>query len=131
MDFILLVGVHGVGKSYLLNELSESISLQKVSISDLLRKSGKKIDRGDKLVSNIEANQELWKEELKALTFNDGALIVLDGHLSLLNQEGVINELPLSTFNGIKIKKIILKCEKPELIQERLRSRDGKNGILV
>ncbi|WMB27846.1 ATP-binding protein [Streptococcus didelphis] len=105
MEFILLVGVHGVGKSYLLNELSESISLQKISISDLIRNSGKKIDRGNKLVYNIEENQELWKEELKALTFNDGALIVLDGHLSLLNQEGVINELPLSTFNGIKIKK--------------------------
>lgn len=130
MEYVLLVGVHGVGKSYLLNELSGSISLHIISISDLIRKSGKKIDRGNKLVFNIKENQELWKEELKALSFNDGDLVVLDGHLSLLNQEGVIKKLPLSTFNGIKIKKIILKCEKPELIQERLYTRDGKKWTI-
>ncbi|WP_376717270.1 hypothetical protein [Streptococcus parauberis] len=57
-------------------------------------------------------------------------MVVLDGHLSLLNQEGVIKKLPLSTFNGIKIKKIILKFEKPELIQERLYTRDGKKWTI-
>ncbi len=43
MEYVLLVGVHGVGKSYLLNELSGSISLHIILISDLIRKSGKKL----------------------------------------------------------------------------------------
>lgn len=126
MEYILLVGVHGVGKTYLLDDLKKTLAIQALSISDLIKKAGENIEHGKKLVSNITLNQELWKQQLKKMKFIEDELVVLDGHMCLLNQKGLISELPFSTFDGLSIKKIILKYETPAIIQKRLSSRDSK-----
>ena len=128
MKYILLVGVHGVGKTTLLKNLKKDVQFVALSISDLIRQAGNKIQSTDKFTKNIANNQELWKEELANYSFNkDNDVVILDGHFTLLNHSKEIVELPFSTFDGLEISKIILKTEQPVVIRERLEKRDNQN----
>ncbi|MGT2812315.1 ATP-binding protein [Streptococcus minor] len=124
MSYILLVGIHGVGKTTLLNKLKESIDLTALSISDLIRQAGNDIKRDEKYTKNIQNNQFLWKEKLKEYSFLKDELVVLDGHFTLLDKNGDIVELPFETFDGIDIRKVVLKRELPSVIKDRLENRD-------
>ncbi|WP_156009734.1 ATP-binding protein [Streptococcus ruminantium] len=124
MSYILLVGIHGVGKTTLLNKLKDSIDLTALSISDLIRQAGNDIKREEKHTTNIQNNQFLWKEKLKEYSFLKDELVVLDGHFTLLDKNGDIVELPFETFDGIDIRKIVLKRELPSVIKDRLENRD-------
>lgn len=124
MSYILLVGIHGVGKTTLLNKLKDSIDLAALSISDLIRQAGNDIKREEKHTTNIQNNQFLWKEKLKEYSFLKDELVVLDGHFTLLDKNGDIVELPFETFDGIDIRKIVLKRELPSVIKDRLENRD-------
>jgi hypothetical protein len=120
------VGVHGVGKTTLLENLKKDVRFVALSISDLIRRAGNKIQSSDKFTKNIANNQELWKEELANYSFKDNDVVILDGHFSLLNHSKEIVELPFSTFDGLEISKIILKKENPIIIRERLEKRDNQ-----
>ena len=126
MEYILLVGVHGVGKTTLLENLKKDVQFISLSISDLIRRAGNKIQSSDKFTKNIANNQELWKEELANYSFKDNDVVILDGHFTLLNHSKEIVELPFSTFDGLEISKIILKKEHPVIIRERLEKRDNQ-----
>jgi len=126
LKYILLVGVHGVGKTTLLENLKKDVRFVALSISDLIRRAGNKIQSSDKFTKNIANNQELWKEELANYSFKDNDVVILDGHFSLLNHSKEIVELPFSTFDGLEISKIILKKENPIIIRERLEKRDNQ-----
>ena len=63
LHYTLLIGVHGVGKTTLLNNLKEDIKLTAFSISDLIRQAGNNIKSNDKFTRNVMNNQELWKQE--------------------------------------------------------------------
>jgi hypothetical protein len=127
LKYILLVGVHGVGKTTLLENLKKDVQFVALSISDLIRQAGNKIQSSDKFTKNIANNQELWKQELANYPFNDNDVVILDGHFTLLNNSKEIVELPFSTFDGLEISKIILKTEQPVVIRERLEKRDNQN----
>ncbi|MBZ2021420.1 ATP-binding protein [Streptococcus sanguinis] len=127
MKYILLVGVHGVGKTTLLENLKKDVRLVALSISDLIRQAGNKIQSSDKFTKNIANNQELWKQELAHYPFKDNNVVILDGHFTLLNHSREIVELPFSTFDGLEISKIILKIEQPAIIRERLEKRDNEH----
>ncbi len=120
------MGVHGVGKTTLLENLKKDVRFVALSISDLIRRAGNKIQSSDKFTKNIANNQELWKEELANYSFKDNDVVILDGHFSLLNHSKEIVELPFSTFDGLEISKIILKKENPIIIRERLEKRDNQ-----
>lgn len=126
LEYTLLVGIHGVGKTTLTNELKKLLPINSLSISDLIRKSGNDIQTNEKFTKDINHNQDLWKEELKKISFDEGESVFLDGHFTLLNQEGEIIELPFSIFDGFNLNKIILKVEDPDVIRERLERRDHK-----
>ena len=126
MEYTLFAGIHGVGKTTLINELKKLLSITSLSISDLIRKSGNNIPTNEKFTKDINQNQELWKEELRKLSFAEEESVFLDGHFTLLDHEGEIVKLPISTFEGINLNKIILKIEEPEVIRERLERRDQK-----
>ncbi|MBY5056786.1 MULTISPECIES: AAA family ATPase [Streptococcus] len=127
MEYILISGVHGVGKTFLLNELKNSSTkhIQVISISKLIKEFGNDIEQRNKLVFDITTNQRIWKDKLKNMKFSEEKTVILDGHLCLLDREGVITELPFSTFEGILIKKLVLKIEQPVIIQQRLFLRDN------
>ena len=116
MHYTLLVGVHGVGKTTLLNNLKEDIKLTALSISDLIRQAGNNIKSNDKFTRNVMNNQELWKQELKEYYFNEDDIVILDGHFTLLNTNREIVELPFSIFDNLPTTKIVIKLESPNII---------------
>jgi hypothetical protein len=127
LHYALLVGVHGVGKTTLLNNLRDDIQFTALSISDLIRQAGNEIRLNNKFTGNIANNQELWKQELATYPFQKDEIVILDGHFTLLDSLGQIIELPYSTFDGLKINRIILKIEDPSIIQKRLMKRDNNH----
>ena len=110
----------------LLENLKKDVQFVALSISNLIRQAGNKIQSSDKFTKNIANNQELWKQELANYPFNDNDVMILDGHFTLLNHSKEIVELPFSTFDGLEISKIILKKEHPVIIRERLEKRDNQ-----
>lgn len=125
MNYILISGIHGVGKSTLLNKINKIYPIEAYTISSLIKKyKTTHTIETNKQTGQINKNQYLWKEELKKLK-PSSQKIILDGHFSLLDSRGDIIALPLDTFDGINISGVILKQEKPELIQSRLLQRDN------
>lgn len=127
LHYALLVGIHGVGKTTLLDNLKNDIQFTALAISDLIRQAGNKIQSNNKFTRNITNNQELWKQELATYPFQKDEIVILDGHFTLLDSLGQIVELPYSTFDDLKISRIILKIEDPSVIQKRLMKRDNSH----
>ncbi|EKD8217488.1 ATP-binding protein [Listeria innocua] len=127
MQYILLAGIHGVGKSTLLQQINEVYPIESHTISSLIKKaSSQKTTNTSKRTGQINKNQDLWKKELKNIK-TTSQKIILDGHFSLLNSQGDIVALPLETFDNVNISGVILKQEKPEIVRSRLLQRDNFN----
>lgn len=126
MHYALLVGVHGVGKTTLLNNLRDDIQFTALSISDLIRQAGNEIRLNNKFTGNIANNQELWKQELATYPFQKDEIVILDGHFTLLDSLGQIIELPYSTFDGLKINRIILPFHYSKAINEERQQPLGQ-----
>lgn len=124
MGYIFLSGVHGVGKTTLLERIEKDEMIIHTSVSNLIRKAGKRIDSRNKKTKNISQNQNLWKKELVNLHQVNGCPLILDGHFCLLDSESKIVILPKNTFEGTDMTKIILKKEDPRIIKERIEKRD-------
>lgn len=122
--YILLTGIHGVGKSSLAKTLNEYLRLDVYTISDLIRKAGKRIDSTNKNTADVQANQLLWRKELNNIK-NESGVLVLDGHFCLLDNKQSIIILPEDTFLGTSLKKIVLITLEPSIIKNRLLNRDG------
>ncbi|MDB1689881.1 ATP-binding protein [Enterococcus casseliflavus] len=125
MNYIFFAGVHGVGKTTLLEVVKEHTSIVSFQISDLIRLSGNNIPSSEKRTNEIDVNQQLWVRRLKQIDFPENLPIVLDGHFVLLDQDNSINELDFSFFQEVNLSKIILKKESPEIICQRLQIRDS------
>lgn len=127
MKNFFIVGVHGVGKTTLINNIKDKRISGIFSISDLIRMAGENIKSNDKNTKDISRNQLLWKEELKSQNFEENDIVILDGHFNLIDSANKIESIPSDTFEGIPITKIVLKIEEPEIIKKRLEKRDNKN----
>ncbi|MGN9169525.1 AAA family ATPase [Paenibacillus polymyxa] len=123
-EYILLAGIHGVGKTYLSKVLTEYLDFDAFSISDLIRRAGTRIESTNKNTDQAYANQSLWKKELNEIN-SEKRYLVLDGHFCLLDSKQSIITLPEETFLGTNLKRIVLITQKPSIIQERLFNRDG------
>ncbi|EIB6518886.1 TPA: AAA family ATPase [Enterococcus faecalis] len=124
MKYILLAGIHGVGKSTLLDQIEKVYPIEAYTISSLIKKADQQIDTSNKQTKEITENQNLWKKELKKID-SLSPKIILDGHFTLLNNTGEIVPLPFETFENVDIVGIVLKKEIPEVIQSRLFNRDN------
>jgi adenylate kinase len=119
LKYIFLCGIHGVGKSTLASKLKSFIDIKSFSVSDLIRKAGKKLDTSTKSTEGIQQNQDLWKKELLNLDINE-SILLLDGHFCLLDVAKNPTPLPFSIFDGTNMTKIIFVKNKPSVIRDRL-----------
>lgn len=125
MKYIFVSGIHGVGKTTLLNELSQKVKMKSYSVSDLIRLGGEQINKEDKHTKHIRANQDIWKDMLKRMTLKGDYFLFLDGHFVLLDHEGKMCVLPDDTFTDTGMKKIVVIIADPNIIKERLQKRDN------
>lgn len=121
---IFVSGVHGVGKSYFCNLVKETTGIKTYSASSLIAEKKQLEFAKDKLIPDIDDNQQfllLAVDELKA----SGRNYILDGHFCLMNASGEVQRISYDTFTMLKPDAIVLLTEEPEIIVSRRRKRDG------
>lgn len=120
---IFIGGVHGVGKTTLCESVCSKFDVIHNSASDLIKKYSLIEFPSNARIENINRNQDaLIRAINKYLDTNKNYL--LDGHFCLLDQDGVITKIPLSTFTAISPMAIILLHDDPSNIHSRLKDRD-------
>lgn len=120
---IFVGGVHGSGKTELCKKIQEKIECVYLSASQLLRWSKK-----EKNVENVQENQKILKELLKK-EMQDDKLYLIDGHFALWNNEYKCEKVPLTFFEGLNIKCILLVVENENVIEKRLFVRNEINVL--
>lgn len=121
---IFVGGVHGSGKTELCKKIQEKIDCVYLSASQLLKWSKK-----EKNVENVQENQRILKELLKK-EMQDDKIYLIDGHFALWNKEYKCEKVPLTFFEDLNIKCILLTVEDYSVIYERLCTRDETNVAL-
>lgn len=125
-EIIFIGGIHGVGKGTLCKRIASDLKIIHLSASEVLKWSDFNADSSDKKVADICATQDRLLMNLEKL-IQLNKTYLLDGHFCLLNKGGEIEKVPDEVFVGINPKKIVIVCESPETICERLFQRDGKS----
>lgn len=121
---IFISGIHAVGKGYFCGLVKKQLGIEAYSASDLIAKARNSGFSSDKLVANIEENQQYLLAAVKELREN-GTNFILDGHFCLINKDtGEPERISLETFTTLKPEAIVLLTEKPEVIVERRKTRD-------
>lgn len=127
---VFLAGVHGTGKGHFCERLLRLSPWQHLSASALLKWSEYADDPENKEVRSIPDTQERLLAGLENACMLGGRYL-LDGHLTLLNQEGVVTRIDRQIFEQIQPKAIILKTESARTVQARLHARDGRTYSLA
>lgn len=122
---ILLSGVHGVGKGfYIANKLNKIDWITVVSASSIISEYKPAEDAGYKKVESVDNNQGVLLKAFNECNF-DTNIVILDGHLVLLNGLGKIERIPLEFIQEIHLSGIILLQDESDAVAERLKGRDG------
>ena len=123
---IFISGVHGVGKSYFCDMVKRNIAINTYSASTLITEKKKSCFYSDKLIQDIDDNQQYLQDAIQELRHSEGNFI-LDGHFCLLNGEGVVTRIPSDTFTFLRPEAIILLTENPDIVSNRRKERDGRD----
>ena len=121
---IFISGVHGVGKTFFCDRVREATGIESYSASKLITQKKHSEFAKDKLIPDIDENQQYLihaVNELKASVKN----FILDGHFCLLNATGEITRIPYDTFTTLNPDTIVLLMEQSEVITARRKERDG------
>lgn len=121
---IFISGVHGVGKSYFCDMIKEATGVESYSASTLITQKKHSGFAKDKLIPDIDDNQQYLLQAVDELR-SSGKNFILDGHFCLLNASGEITRIPYDTFTTLNPDAIILLMEKSEVIADRRKERDG------
>lgn len=121
---IFISGIHGVGKSYFCESVKIALGVDTYSASTLIAERKKVEFFQDKLIPDIDDNQQYLLSAIQDLNVIN-PLYLLDGHFCLLNAQGQITRIPHETFTSLNPDAIILLTEDPDVVACRRRSRDG------
>ncbi|MDN5201955.1 ATP-binding protein [Fulvivirgaceae bacterium BMA10] len=125
-NIIFIGGIHGVGKGNVCTKIQQKMDLEHLSASEVLKWSEVSPDTSNKLVKDISDTQDRLINRLKSL-INPNKRYILDGHFCLFDAFGKIHKIPLTTFEKISPFVISVVTSDVEIVNERLRKRDGKS----
>jgi adenylate kinase len=119
-------GIHGVGKSTICRTICNSLMINYLSASEVIKWSEFNDDIKNKKVTDIPLTQNLLIDCLyKQIEKNK--FYLLDGHYCLLNKENIISKIPYETFEMINPNSlhIIINDDISE-IKSRIETRDNR-----
>lgn len=119
---IFIGGIHGVGKSYFCERITNKTGLQAYSASKLIAELKNEQFKSDKLIADIGGNQNYLLDAVNRISEKE---LILDGHFCLLNSSGEVERIPLDTFKQLPIKAIMVIYDDVSKIVVRLNARDG------
>lgn len=121
---IFIGGIHGVGKSTLCTKISDLMDIKSYSASKLIKSVSDLEFPTDKKIKGINKNQGLLIAAVeKHIDPNNYCL--LDGHFCLLNQDGKVSDIPITTFTDLSPAAIIVLTNEPDIIYTQIKDRDG------
>ena len=121
-NILFIGGVHGVGKTTFINEVKKQCpSVVGLSCSTILSWS----NPAHKEVDNVDANQNKLLANLPHF-IEDGKPYLLDGHFCLMTAQGHVERVPITVFQTIQPRMIVVLKANPEVISQRLQTRDNK-----
>jgi adenylate kinase len=118
-------GVFGTGKSTLCQALSRLLPAEHLKASDLIRYAPNLDDATGKTTENVFSNQERLIATL-AIHRTDHGTILLDGHFCLLDSTCIIVRLPVSVFQHIQPRALVLVEAGVAEVVDRIKRRDGR-----
>lgn len=125
-NVIFIAGVHGVGKSTIVKNISKELDIDSYTASDIINgnkyslSNNKKVDK-----SEIKNNQDLLVDGLKK--YRNNRKILLDGHFVLFSENDEIVKIPFENYLRLNLSSIIVLINTSENICKNLRQRDKKN----
>ena len=120
---IFVSGIHGVGKTTLCEQLKRHFSLGVYSSSQLIKKKSGFIGSDKKVIPDIARRNQLLL--LDAIREIPDDTILLDGHFCLIDMDENIMSIDEDIFEQMDFISVInVRCSS-ELINVRLRHRDG------
>jgi adenylate kinase len=128
---VFVGGIHGSGKSTLARSLAALVPAAHITAGALIREAaapGHVVTVGtqDKAVPDVDANQAVLLRGLaayRARNASDLRVLLLDGHFSLWNASGAVEDVPLGVFKAIAPVALLL-IEAPSVtVHGRLASR--------
>lgn len=123
-NIILIGGIHGVGKNFMLKRTKFLNPINHLTASEVLKWSEVSKNPHDKKVVSISNTQDLLLHNLKKIV-KENETYLLDGHLTLLNKAGEVERIPQETIIQINPKALIVKTAHPAIILKRLEERDN------
>lgn len=123
-NLILVGGVHGAGKDFLINSIKDKIPFIHLSASKVLKWNEISPCSATKLVDSLVDTQERLVKNLRKAVKNNDSLYLLDGHFTLLNKNSEVMRVPADTFVQIAPMVLVVKTSLPKVISWRLQKRD-------
>lgn len=128
-NIIFVGGIHGVGKTTFCNNLSKELSLEHFSSSTLISMLDSQRIKQNKRVDDIKNNQSILLEAVNYF-LNSDRVYLLDGHFCLIDGNSCIQKIPISVFELLGIKGIILLFDCEEKILKKFKKRDARDYSL-
>lgn len=125
MGTVFFAGIYGVGKSTVIDKISNMTGVRAYSAGDLISEKNGELYSTNKAVSNKDHNQRILIQRVAEL-LERNKKILLAGHFCIINKLGKIEELPSYVFDKINLEKIILLEAPTETIITHLNVRDDK-----
>lgn len=119
-------GVHGAGKTTLCASLASELSIPYFSSSALIKSHGGIIpqETHEKKVQDIKGNQDILIAAVGS-KLKEALYFLLDGHTTILDENGQWQPIPPSVFREIHIRALICLEVPPDEVAKRLQKRDG------
>jgi len=120
---IFVAGVHGAGKTFATKPACQKLGLVHATASQLIRQErGLASWDASKMVSDVDQNQLALVSAARRIR-EEGATLVLDGHLVLRRATGEHERLSVDVFRSLDCSAILLIRSPVAVLQERLRAR--------
>ncbi|WP_249901801.1 ATP-binding protein [Paenibacillus sp. PK3_47] len=123
-NIVFLGGIHGVGKSFLTEEISTQLGIRSYSASKLISMLNEKGFTTNKYIDSIDTNQNQLIDSIKINT-DDAESFLLDGHFCLLNTNGEVEKIPNTTFLAMCPRAIVVLFDSIDSIKKKLETRDA------
>lgn len=121
---IMVTGIHGVGKDFILNQIIDKLNLKYYNASSLIKLEIGESDN-NKQVKDIDYNQKILIQSIKKNVFED--TFILNGHLCIIDDKKNIQKIKKEILAEFNLVGIVLIIDDVKTIIKRIYERDKKN----
>lgn len=126
MKLVIVGGIHGAGKSSLCRRLAPELGAEWVSAGAALRSVMGTQQRQEKIVADVEGNQEAIARALASTLGGIEKPVLLDGHFVLWKGSNHVEKVPVDYFRALRPVALLIVDTPVGDIKFRLKIRDSK-----